>query len=65
MKTLTRAQQDEMALERGAVLRYCARYTGDPDTAEDLAQLTMLQARRHTDELRDPEARLISAGSRC
>jgi RNA polymerase sigma factor (sigma-70 family) len=58
MKTLTQAQQDEMALERRAVLRYCVRYTGDPDTAEDLAQLTMFQAWRHTDELRDPEARL-------
>ncbi len=43
--------------ERTAILRLCARFTGDMDTAEDLAQETLLEAWRHGEGLRNPEAR--------
>jgi len=43
--------------ERTAILRLCARFTGDMDTAEDLAQETLLEAWRHGNGLRNPDAR--------
>ncbi len=43
--------------ERTAILRLCARFTGDVDTAEDLAQETLLEAWRHGNGLRNPDAR--------
>ncbi len=43
--------------ERTAILHLFARFTGDMDTAEDLAQETLLEAWRHGDGLRNPEAR--------
>jgi len=43
--------------ERAAILHLCARFTGNMDTAEDLAQETLLEAWRHAGELRNPEAR--------
>ena len=43
--------------ERTAILRLCARFTSDMDTAEDLAQETLLEAWRHGDGLRNPDAR--------
>lgn len=43
--------------ERAVLVRFCTRYTGDPDVAEDLAQQTLLEAWRHARELRDPAAR--------
>lgn len=46
-----------MPSEREALVRYCARYTGNPDVAEDLAQQTLLEAWRHERQLRDPQAR--------
>ncbi|HEX6122135.1 MAG TPA: RNA polymerase sigma factor [Ktedonobacterales bacterium] len=41
---------------RPRLVRFCARLTGDPVAAEDLAQETLLLAWRHTGELRDPAA---------
>lgn len=46
-----------MAAEREMLVRFCARYTGAPDAAEDLAQQTLLEAWRHERQLRDPQAR--------
>lgn len=43
------------ARERAALVRRCARLTGDPTAAEDLAQETLLEAWRHRDGLRDPD----------
>lgn len=43
--------------EREALVRFCARYTGDPTGAEDLAQKTLLAAWQHEQQLRDPQAR--------
>ncbi|CAA9214592.1 MAG: hypothetical protein AVDCRST_MAG26-262 [uncultured Chloroflexia bacterium] len=51
------AETDGMAIERAALVRFCTRYTGDPHAAEDLAQQTLLQAWRHEQRLRDPQAR--------
>lgn len=51
------APESEFAQDRAAVLRYCLRYTGDVDVAEDLTQLTMLEGWKHESELRDPAAR--------
>ncbi len=48
---------DLVSTEREVLVRYCARYTGVPDVAEDLAQQTLLQAWRHEHRLRDPQAR--------
>jgi RNA polymerase sigma factor (sigma-70 family) len=42
--------------ERARLVRFCARYTGDFQAAEDLAQETLLAALRHRRELRDPAA---------
>ncbi len=46
------------AEERAAVVRLCARLTGDPDAAEDLAQEALLLAWRHEQALKDPDKRL-------
>lgn len=43
--------------DREALVRFCARYTGDRDAADDLAQQTLIQAWRHEQQLRDPQAR--------
>ncbi len=43
------------ARERAGLVRLCARLTGDPAAAEDLAQETLLEAWRHRDALRDPD----------
>lgn len=44
--------------ERSKVVAYCARFIGDPDAAEDLAQQTMLEAWRLEHRLRNPGSRL-------
>jgi DNA-directed RNA polymerase specialized sigma24 family protein len=41
--------------ERPRLVRLCARVSGDPDAAEDLAQETILAAHRAAAELREPE----------
>lgn len=51
------ARAEPTAAERELLVRYCARYTGNPDAAEDLAQQTLLEAWRHERQLRDPRAR--------
>jgi RNA polymerase sigma factor (sigma-70 family) len=43
--------------ERDLLVRFCARYTGDADVAEDLAQQALLQAWQNEAQLRDPGAR--------
>jgi len=48
---------DNFESERTLLLRFCARYTGDPHAAEDLAQQALLQAWQHEQQLRDPRAR--------
>jgi RNA polymerase sigma-70 factor (ECF subfamily) len=45
------------ALEREGVVRLCARLTGDPDAAEDLAQDTLYEAWRNAHKLRDSDRR--------
>jgi RNA polymerase sigma factor (sigma-70 family) len=50
-------ETDNAASERAMLVRFCARYSGDPDVAEDLAQQTLLAAWQHEQELRDPAAR--------
>jgi RNA polymerase sigma factor (sigma-70 family) len=42
-----------LASERTRLIRLCARLTGSPDAAEDLAQETMLEAWRNLHKLRD------------
>jgi RNA polymerase sigma-70 factor (ECF subfamily) len=49
--------QATAAVEREALVRYCARWTGDPSAAEDLAQQALLAAWRHERQLREPGAR--------
>ncbi|HKG25766.1 MAG TPA: RNA polymerase sigma factor [Thermomicrobiales bacterium] len=49
--------QTIQAVERTQLVRFCARRTGDPDVAEDLAQETLIEAWRHADRLADPDAR--------
>lgn len=44
-----------LAAERARLIRLCARLTGDPGAAEDLAQETLLEAWRLRDRLRDPD----------
>ncbi|EFH83186.1 RNA polymerase sigma factor [Ktedonobacter racemifer] len=39
--------------ERESLVRFCARMTGSPDAAEDLAQMTYLEAWRSQQQLRD------------
>jgi RNA polymerase sigma factor (sigma-70 family) len=43
--------------ERARLVRLCARLTGDPDVAEDLAQETLVEAWRHMHKLHEPAAR--------
>jgi RNA polymerase sigma-70 factor (ECF subfamily) len=43
--------------ERARLVRLCARLTGDPDAAEDLAQDALVEAWRHEHALRDPAKR--------
>src|SRR5690349_11143058 len=43
--------------ERGRLLRYCARVTGDAQAAEDLVQQTLLEAWQHAPRLYTPELR--------
>lgn len=45
-----------VSANRDQLLRFCARYTGDPIAAEDLAQQTLLEALEHSHELRNPNA---------
>lgn len=45
------------AAERQRLVKLCAHLTGRPDTAEDLAQETLLEAWRHEQQLRDPDRR--------
>jgi RNA polymerase sigma factor (sigma-70 family) len=40
--------------QRPRLVRLCARLSGDPAVAEDLAQETLLEAWRHADKLTDP-----------
>src|SRR5262249_52357573 len=49
--------QIEAALpaERARLVRLCARLSGDPDAAEDLAQETLIEAWRHRQRLHDPQ----------
>jgi len=44
-----------LSLERTRLVRLCARFTGDSNVAEDLAQEALLEAWRHFDALRDQE----------
>src|SRR5205085_8883803 len=48
---------EQLSAERAMVVRFCIRFTGDPTAAEDLTQQTLLQAWRHEQELRNPDAR--------
>lgn len=43
----------DAASERARLVRLCARLTGDPDVAEDLAQETLFEAWRHAHKLYD------------
>lgn len=47
---------DHMLTRRAQVVRFCLRFSSDPDVAEDLAQETLIEAWRHRMSLRDPEA---------
>ena len=42
-----------LAAARPGVVRLCARLSGSPESAEDLAQETLVEAWRHADRLRD------------
>ena len=41
-----------LAHERDRIVRFCTRYTGSADAAEDLAQETLIEAWRHAERLR-------------
>jgi RNA polymerase sigma factor (sigma-70 family) len=56
MGTMT-VEDMELELERARLVRLCARLTGDPGAAEDLAQETLVEAYRSADRLREPERR--------
>jgi RNA polymerase sigma factor (sigma-70 family) len=43
--------------EHARLARFCARLTGDPDAAQDLAQQALIRAWRHEHALRNPAAR--------
>lgn len=43
--------------ERDMLVRYCARFTGDPFTAEDLAQQALLEAWQKSGQLHSQEVR--------
>jgi RNA polymerase sigma factor (sigma-70 family) len=66
---LSTVPNDSLAAERAMLVRFCTSYTRRPDVAEDLAQLTLLDAWRHDGDLRDPQARsswlLSIARNRC
>lgn len=49
--------RDVVASEHAALVRLCARITGDRDAAEDLAQEAIYEALAHADTLRDPSSR--------
>ena len=49
--------QELLQQQRPLLVRVCTRLTGDADTAEDLAQETLIEAWRHLHQLRDPAAR--------
>ncbi len=53
----TIALHDTEATDRDRIVRLCARLTGDPDAAEDLAQEALLIAWSQQHQLRDPEKR--------
>jgi RNA polymerase sigma factor (sigma-70 family) len=57
MTAETDIQPHPTSEERAAVVRLCARLTGDPDAAQDLAQETLFLAWSHERELRDPAKR--------
>jgi RNA polymerase sigma factor (sigma-70 family) len=46
-----------LPLERARLVRRCARFTGDVEAAEDLAQETLFEAWRHVHQLHDPAGR--------
>src|ERR1051325_7800548 len=46
-------QQLSRASERRRLVRFCARISGDPGAAEDLAQETIIEAWRNAHKLRD------------
>jgi RNA polymerase sigma factor (sigma-70 family) len=46
---------DSLSSERPRLVRLCARLTGDPQAAQDLAQETLIIGWRNTDQLRDPQ----------
>ncbi len=48
--------EETFAAHRARIVRVCARLTGSEDAAEDLAQETLIEAWRHADGLRNPEA---------
>src|SRR5262249_35681608 len=55
--TITPSTPDHAVQERGRLVRLCARLTGDPGVAEDLAQETLAAAWRRRDKLHDESAR--------
>ncbi len=48
---------DAVQPEREMLVRFCARYTGNPEAAEDLAHQTLLRAWEREEQLREPRAR--------
>jgi RNA polymerase sigma factor (sigma-70 family) len=50
-----RALAAALSQERDRIVRFCARFTGSPDSAEDLAQETLIEAWRHAYKLRTLE----------
>lgn len=46
---------DALTAERARLVRFCARYTGDRETAEDLAQEALTRAWAALERLREPE----------
>jgi Sigma-70 region 2 len=52
-----RVEAPGLAGERARLVRLCARLTGDPDAAEDLAQEVLLAAHAQAASLRDPARR--------
>lgn len=46
---------DQLEQQRGRLTRLCAKLTGDPDAADDLAQEALIEAWRHLESLRSPQ----------